>query len=124
MPKTYVIGDIHGACKALRQCLERSRFDYDNDVLISLGDVCDGWPETRQCIDELMKIKNLVYVFGNHDMWTLEWMQTGDKDEIWLSQGGEAMLVSANPQEAADLLVALANEAGGRDNITAWVLRF
>jgi serine/threonine protein phosphatase 1 len=97
MPKTYVIGDIHGACKALRQCLERSRFDYDNDVLISLGDVCDGWPETRQCIDELMKIKNLVYVFGNHDMWTLEWMQTGDKDEIWLSQGGEATIKSYAP---------------------------
>jgi protein phosphatase len=36
----------------------------------------------------------------------------------------EVLLVSASPQEAADLLVALANEAGGRDNITALVLRF
>lgn len=94
MPRTFVIGDIHGAYKALSQCLQRSRFDYEKDHLISLGDVCDGWPETRQCIDELMKIKNLTYVFGNHDMWTLEWMQTGNTDDIWIRQGGEATIKS------------------------------
>ena len=94
MSKTFVIGDIHGAHKALRQCLERSKFDYKNDHLISLGDVCDGWPETRGCIDELMKVENLTYVFGNHDLWTLEWMQTGNIDEIWLRQGGEATMKS------------------------------
>ena len=36
----------------------------------------------------------------------------------------EALMVSDEPQEAAHLLVALANEAGGLDNITAMVLRF
>ena len=25
------MGDIHGAYKALLQCLKRSRFDYEND---------------------------------------------------------------------------------------------
>lgn len=94
MSRTFVIGDIHGAHKALRQCLERCRFDYKKDHLISLGDVCDGWPDTRTCIDELMKVDNLTYVFGNHDMWTLEWMQTGDMDEVWLRQGGEATMKS------------------------------
>ena len=28
--KTFVIGDIHGGYKALVQCLERSKFDYEN----------------------------------------------------------------------------------------------
>lgn len=42
---TYVMGDIHGAHKAFIQCLERSNFDYDNDILIQLGDVADGWSE-------------------------------------------------------------------------------
>ena len=32
--KTYAIGDIHGAYKALIQCFERSKFDYKNDCLI------------------------------------------------------------------------------------------
>jgi serine/threonine protein phosphatase 1 len=92
--RTFVIGDIHGAYRALTQCLERSGFDYTHDCLVSLGDVCDGWPETRQAIDELLKIKNLIYIFGNHDFWTLEWMKYGHADEVWLEQGGLATLNS------------------------------
>ncbi len=36
----------------------------------------------------------------------------------------EALQVSEDPQEAAELLVSLANEAGGIDNITALVIQF
>jgi len=94
MPNTFVIGDIHGAHRALKQCLERANFDYDNDTLISLGDVCDGWPETKECIDELLSVKNIIYILGNHDLWTLEWMKTGQADTIWVQQGGKATLDS------------------------------
>ena len=55
MTKTFVIGDIHGAYRALLQCLEKSRFDYQQDTLICLGDVSDGWPETSQAVDELLE---------------------------------------------------------------------
>ncbi len=79
--RTFVIGDIHG-------------FDYNNDYLICLGDVCDGWPETKESIDKLLTIKNLTYIFGNHDFWTLEWMREGVGDEIWLDQGGAATVKS------------------------------
>lgn len=92
--KTFVIGDIHGAYRALRQCLERSGFDYQNDHLISLGDVCDGWTETRLCIDELLKIRNLTYILGNHDLWALEWMKSGFGEDVWVKQGGEATILS------------------------------
>lgn len=88
------MGDIHGAFRALKQCLERSAFDYEQDHLICLGDVADGWPETKQCIDELLKIKNLTYLLGNHDFWTLHWMEDGAADEIWLEQGGKATIAS------------------------------
>lgn len=94
MSRTFVIGDIHGAHRALVQCLQRSGFDYENDILISLGDVCDGWPETKKAIDELMRIKNLTYIFGNHDFWTLEWMRYGLIDEVWWEQGGESTVNS------------------------------
>jgi serine/threonine protein phosphatase 1 len=94
MSRTFVIGDIHGANRALLQCLERSNFDYALDHLICLGDVCDGWPETKQAIEELMKIKNLIYILGNHDFWTLEWMREGVGDAVWLGQGGEATIKS------------------------------
>jgi serine/threonine protein phosphatase 1 len=94
MGRTFVMGDIHGAYRALRQCFQRADFDYDNDRLISLGDVTDGWPETKASIDELLKIKNLTYIFGNHDWWTLEWMQTSYAEDIWLVQGGKATVKS------------------------------
>jgi len=94
--KRFVIGDIHGAHRALVQCLQRARFDYQTDLLISLGDVCDGWPETCQAVDELLAIANLKFILGNHDYFTLKWMQYGMKEEVWLEQGGQATLTSYN----------------------------
>jgi serine/threonine protein phosphatase 1 len=46
MSKTFVIGDIHGAYLALKQVLERSDFDYENDLLITIGDIVDGWSDS------------------------------------------------------------------------------
>ena len=92
--KTFVIGDIHGAHKALIQCLERSNFDYTQDTLISLGDVADGWPETFECFEELLKIKHLIYVRGNHDQWLKDWLHRGKQPDIWTMQGGQNTLKS------------------------------
>jgi len=71
--KALVIGDIHGAYRALMQCFERSGFNKENDRLILLGDICDGYPEVKQCIDELLKVKYCDLIIGNHDLWALEW---------------------------------------------------
>ena len=90
--QTFVIGDIHGAHKALVQCLKRSKFDYKNDFLFVLGDVVDGWSETPQCIEELLKIKNLQYTMGNHDNWARDWFNTGARPIIWTQQGGQATI--------------------------------
>lgn len=105
--RTFVVGDIHGAYKALMQCFERSGFDRDNDRLIALGDVCDGWTEVRECVDELLKVKHLVYILGNHDAWTLNWARTGEVEEVWFAQGGNNTLLSYQngpmPQAHIDL---------------------
>jgi serine/threonine protein phosphatase 1 len=94
LSRTFVLGDIHGAYLALRQCLERSGFDRANDRLIFLGDVCDGWPQTRECIDELMTIPHLVCLLGNHDFWFHSWMANGEAEDMWVSQGGQATIDS------------------------------
>jgi serine/threonine protein phosphatase 1 len=107
MLRTYVIGDIHGAYRALKQCLERSHFNYEDDHLICLGDVCDGWPDTKLCVDELLKIKNLVYILGNHDIWTFQWMKTKIAENAWVTQGGAATISSYQnsiPQTHIDFL--------------------
>jgi serine/threonine protein phosphatase 1 len=86
--KTFVIGDIHGAYKALLQCLELSKFDKKNDRLICLGDVCDRGIQIKECIDELLTIPHCVYILGNHDAWALEWAIDGKAPQEWWGQGG------------------------------------
>jgi len=97
--KTWAIGDIHGAAKALKQVIERSGADVENDKFIVLGDVTDGWPEVPEAIEMLMSIKNLVYITGNHDIWSREFLvsPTDPQDQkivnhymSWYSQGGQA----------------------------------
>jgi serine/threonine protein phosphatase 1 len=107
MGRTFVLGDIHGAHRALCQCLDRSGFDGAEDHLIFLGDVCDGWPQTRECVDELRRIHHLTCLLGNHDTWFLDWMKFGDAPDIWLMQGGQATVDSYKegiPQEHVSFL--------------------
>jgi serine/threonine protein phosphatase 1 len=73
--RKFVLGDIHGGYRALMECLNSVKFDYQLDTLIFLGDVCDGWSEFIECIEELMKIKNLIFIRGNHDDWVLQYIQ-------------------------------------------------
>jgi serine/threonine protein phosphatase 1 len=92
------MGDIHGAYRALRQVLQRAHFDYTRDTLICLGDVCDGWPDTHLCIEELRGIRHCIFLLGNHDFHTLQWAETGWADEDWLLQGGAATRAAYNHQ--------------------------
>lgn len=86
---TYVIGDIHGEYDALIQCLQKANFDYNNDTLISLGDVVDRGPKSYFVIEELLKIKNLIPVKGNHDQVFKHWIDTGIHMFQWLHGGTE-----------------------------------
>jgi serine/threonine protein phosphatase 1 len=95
--KTYVIGDIHGRIEALREVLASSKFDYANDRLILLGDIVDGGYNTYEVVEELLKIKHIIFVIGNHDIWFMNHIQTGWAGQIWLTQGGLNTLKSYNP---------------------------
>ncbi len=41
-------------------------------------------------MEELLKIKNKIFIIGNHDVWWMNHMATGWAEEIWLQQGGRA----------------------------------
>lgn len=98
MSRTLVIGDIHGGYKALMQCLERSQFDNSKDKIIFLGDYSDGWSQTAEVIDYLIKLQeennNHIFIRGNHDKWTEGWLISGTCDMIWRQQGGKATMES------------------------------
>ncbi|MHB1920854.1 MAG: metallophosphoesterase [Chitinophagaceae bacterium] len=87
--RTFVMGDVHGGYQAMKQCLERSSFEYDKDILIQLGDIADGHDQVYECVEELLQIKNLVALKGNHDEWFNEFIQNGYHPDRW-RQGGFA----------------------------------
>jgi len=86
--KRFVIGDIHGRVCALKEVLKKCKFDYEVDRLIVLGDIADGGYDTAEVIEELLKIKDLIYIIGNHDEWFMNHIKTGWADEVWIQQGG------------------------------------
>ncbi len=96
MVKTYVIGDVHGGFRALKQVIGKVGVEKD-DRLIFLGDYVDGWSESSQVIDYLMELEGsfaCTFVIGNHDVWLMEWLAELGTDPNWLFHGGQATIDS------------------------------
>lgn len=96
MKRTFVIGDIHGAYKALEQVVGKIEIT-ENDTLIFLGDYVDGWGESKEVIDfliELDKKYTCIFIKGNHDAWCEDWLQSDEAVEKWLFHGGESTVKS------------------------------
>src|SRR5690606_33663276 len=85
--RTFVLGDIHGAAKALEQCFERSGFDSRNDTLIQLRDVVDRDNEVFECVKILLQVNNLIALKGNHDDWFDDFLRTGTHPRDWTYGG-------------------------------------
>lgn len=77
----------------MMQCFERCGIDRENDLLITGGDICDGWPDVYECVEELLLFKNRIDIVGNHDKWFMRWLKTGHHPACW-SQGGMATAMS------------------------------
>lgn len=91
MSRTLVIGDIHGALKALIQILDRAAVT-PNDTLIFLGDYVDGWGQSPQVLDFLIDLKTTykcIFMRGNHDDLLLSWLSTETYTEEWFTHGGQ-----------------------------------
>lgn len=92
MSKTFILGDIHGEYQQLTDLLKLINFNYDKDTLIQLGDVVDRGLYSYECIEELLKIKNLIAIRGNHDECWWDYLK-GNEETLW-DQGGEQTYMS------------------------------
>ena len=105
MTKTYVIGDIHGAYRALEQAMQRAA-PRRGDRLIFLGDYVDGWSQSRQVIEYLMELESVfdcVFIRGNHDAWCEEWLAGLGAARDWLFHGGVSTVASYKGITPGDL---------------------
>lgn len=92
--RTFVIGDIHGANRALLQVLQRAEVDQA-DTLIFLGDYVDGWSESPEVINTLIQLSQTntcKFIKGNHDALFLEWLHNHKFNKAWLDHGGQATI--------------------------------
>jgi serine/threonine protein phosphatase 1 len=92
--RTLIIGDIHGAYRAMLQVLERAKFNPSIDILVGLGDYVDGWPESFEVVEYLRNLPHFIGIRGNHDSWAIPWLREDYAQYIWTSQGGDATITS------------------------------
>ena len=67
----YVASDIHGCYQEYLEMLEKINFN-DNDTLYIIGDVCERGKEVINVLLHMMKHKNIIPIWGNHDLNTYE----------------------------------------------------
>ena len=100
--KTFILADIHGEYEKLMSCLQQVNFNYENDKLIQLGDVVDRGSDSYLVVEELLQIKNLIAIRGNHDDTFYRSIITGNNN-ILFNQGGKETLESyirhCNPEK-------------------------
>lgn len=94
MSRSIAFGDIHGGLKGLVQLLERINITPE-DELIFLGDYVDGWSDSANVVSyliELAKQNTCIFIRGNHDDLTHNWLATGKLREQWLQHGGQSSI--------------------------------
>ncbi|MEZ4857452.1 MAG: metallophosphoesterase family protein [Flavobacteriaceae bacterium] len=90
--RTFVIGDIHGGLKALKQVLNNIKSKH-TDRYIFLGDYVDGWSDSANTITFLIDFSkefDCIFLRGNHDELTYNYLKHGDNNPLWLNHGGRA----------------------------------
>jgi serine/threonine protein phosphatase 1 len=84
--RIFAIGDIHGCYKKLETLFHRLPIDPERDFLIFMGDYINRGPESREVISYLLDIRrktpNTVFLLGNHEYELLEYVRTGDPENL------------------------------------------
>ena len=110
MRKTYVVGDIHGSLRKLRNLVARCERHADGGSMrfVFLGDYIDRGPDSRGVVEYLMDLQSTmcadaIYLMGNHEALALAAVDSGMHAANWLSNGGDMTLRSYGASSARDL---------------------
>jgi serine/threonine protein phosphatase 1 len=116
---TVVIGDIHGNLRALDDLLNQlgTRLGA-KDAAVFLGDYIDRGPDSRGCIDRILRLKEespatVITLAGNHEDWLLRSLNDPSRHSWLLGMEAHETIASYSPRVAHELRLAL-EEAGPR----------
>jgi len=83
----FIVGDLHGCYNRLMTQLDELKFDRQQDLLISVGDLIDRGPQNLECLDLIME-KWFSCVRGNHEQMAIDAL-SGRNVNLWFHNGGD-----------------------------------
>lgn len=90
---TYVIGDVHGRYRQLKQLEREVPWDLETDKIVFLGDLIDRGDGIREVVDEVIRLQsrnpNVVALRGNHEQMLLDCLDFGDLSWLIPENGGQ-----------------------------------
>lgn len=116
---TYTVGDIHGNLGPLEDLLSRVIPELQpEDTLVFLGDYIDRGPDSRRCVERIVRLKaeadfTVVTLLGNHEQWMLRSLHDS-KRHSWLVGMEGFETVRSYSEEAATILTNAMAELGFR----------
>ncbi len=116
---TIAIGDVHGNRAALDDLLRRLDPELQSgDTVVFLGDYIDRGPDTRGCIESILRLRsagrvNVVTLAGNHEDWLLRTIKDPRRHSWLIGMEGFDTIASYSAA-AADVLRCAAEAAGAR----------
>ena len=99
----FAIGDIHGSLRELtslhKKILTHNKFDVKNDHIIYLGDYIDRGKNSKEVIDQIIKLKKknikIICLMGNHEEFMLDFLFNKINNiEQWVNFGLDQTLRS------------------------------
>jgi serine/threonine protein phosphatase 1 len=113
------IGDIHGQSEALRDLLVQILPELrQEDTLVFLGDYIDRGPHSRECVDQIIRLKAespcpVITLLGNHEQWMLRSLNDPTRHS-WLIGMDALETIKNYSEEAASQIAKALDEYGAR----------
>jgi len=94
----FAIGDIHGCLKQLislqKKILNSKNFNKDNDLFIYIGDYIDRGPNSKDVINQILKLQKdnikSIFLMGNHEQIMIDFLFNKINNlEYWLQLGAD-----------------------------------
>lgn len=86
--KVYIIGDLHGKYKEFISFLDKIDFDFENDLIVSVGDLVDRGEDSLSCFNLLYK-SWFIAVRGNHEDFCTHGNYSLETKNIHILNGGD-----------------------------------
>lgn len=86
--RLWTCGDIHGCYSLLMNTLDNVGFDFENDLLVAVGDLVDRGPQNLECV-ELLSQAWFTSVRGNHEDLCIGGLHNESFKNCHLDNGGD-----------------------------------